>query len=96
MALHHWQYPCPTCQRPTLHVRNSYDVPHLEHLVFFALLVLTSLLTDDSTISIVLILAAAGWLCVWAVTWLANKLIRKEPFRCHACGLAAGESQKPI
>jgi len=33
MALQHSQYNCPTCKRPTMHVRNTYDVPHVLHLL---------------------------------------------------------------
>jgi ribosomal protein L37AE/L43A len=33
MALQHWQANCATCQRSTLHVRNTYDVPHVAHLL---------------------------------------------------------------
>ena len=33
MALQHWQANCPTCNRATLHIRNTYDVPHVLHLL---------------------------------------------------------------
>ena len=33
MAIQHWQTYCHTCKRPTLHIRNTYDVPHVAHLL---------------------------------------------------------------
>ena len=33
MAIQHWQANCPTCERATLHIRNTYDVPHVAHLL---------------------------------------------------------------
>lgn len=33
MALQQQQYFCQNCQKPTLHTRNTYDVPHVAHLL---------------------------------------------------------------
>src|SRR4051812_25822470 len=37
MALEHAQYHCCRCNRPTLHVRTTRDVPHVLHLLMTVL-----------------------------------------------------------
>jgi hypothetical protein len=38
MAIQHWQSHCSTCKRATLHIRNTYDVPHVLHLLISVVL----------------------------------------------------------
>jgi hypothetical protein len=89
MAIQHTQSHCLACKRPTLHVRNTYDVPHLGHLVFFCALWLAGLFVPNATLTVLFGLAAVVWLAAWAAHTLANWLSASEPFRCHACGTPA-------
>lgn len=39
MAVQYGQYHCNRCGRPMLHVRNTYDVPHLAHFILIVVTV---------------------------------------------------------
>ena len=71
MAVEYEQDLCHRCGRLTMHVRNTYDVPHIGHLL-------------------VTIFTLGFWLPIWFLHCLVN-LWSSEPFRCQACGQAAGE-----
>ena len=60
--LQHTQSHCLTCQRPTLHVRNTYDVPHVGHLIVVCALGLAALIAGGGLPTIVLAIAATCWL----------------------------------
>jgi hypothetical protein len=84
--LQHSQSHCLTCQRPTLHVRSTYDVPHTAHLLAVAALGLGALVARDLTLTPLLAGAACLWLTIWAAHALLNTVSGGQPFRCHVCG----------
>ena len=95
MSLQYSRYECRECGKPALHVRSTYDVPHLGHLVFACTLSLAALLTRGDT-STLLGGAAVAWLAIWGLHSAASYLTRSEPYRCQACGAAPSQSQKAI
>ena len=82
--LQHTQSHCLTCQRPTLHVRNTYDTPHTAHLIFVCALGLGALIAGP--LMTFLIIAAGCWALVWASHTFANFLSAGVSFRCTHCG----------
>jgi hypothetical protein len=75
---------CSECQRHTLHVVNTYDVPHV---VWVLLLLLSpSLLLLVPKIQPELPLIAS---VIFGLLWLAHVILHlfdDEPFRCNVCG----------
>src|SRR5436305_1822158 len=84
--LQHTQSHCLACQRPTLHLRSTYDVPHTAHLIFVCALGLGALVARDGLLSPLLIIAATCWLLIWASHSFVNLFAAGVPFRCHDCG----------
>jgi hypothetical protein len=68
-----------------LHVRSTYDVPHVGHLVLVGFLATAALVTPAG-LSPVFVMAAAGWLAIWALHAVANVLAGGRPYRCNLCG----------
>lgn len=79
----HAQAHCQTCQRPTLHVRNSYDVPHVGHLI---LVCAFGLAAAVNPLWPLFAGAALAWLAVWAAHTAVNWLSVGPPYRCQVCG----------
>jgi hypothetical protein len=90
--LQHTQSHCLTCQRPTLFVRNTYDAPHVAHLMLFCALGLAAVVARDAVLSNLFAFAAVAWLGVWAVHAVANLLAAGQPFRCQQCGSVAASA----
>jgi len=87
--IQHTQHKCPTCQGPTLHVRSTYDVPHLGHLIVVAALGLAAVVARNSATSAAAVAAAFVWVLVWGLHTFGNMLAKQEPYRCHHCGTEA-------
>jgi hypothetical protein len=83
----HAQAHCHTCQRPTLFVRNSYDTPHVAHLIFVCALGVGALVAAGP-LTWFLLIAAGCWLLIWASHTFANFLSAGVPFRCQQCSSA--------
>lgn len=79
--IQHAQYVCKTCQKPTLHVRNRYTVPHIGHLVLTLFFAALGIAFPPA------LLLAGGWLCVWILHGLLNVFTLRR-FRCNVCGAA--------
>lgn len=90
--IQHDQRHCPTCQRPTLHVRNRYDMPHTGYLVVWAFACLVAIVAPRTFWALfcgplVVILPVA-----WFVHGLINLLVAGPAYRCATCGSATGQS----
>jgi hypothetical protein len=96
MAIEFSRYQCRACGKPVLHVRNRYDVPHLGHLIFICGLAMASLVARDVALATLFSVGVVGWLLLWAVHAVVNRLLAGPPFRCQVCGCEPGESQKAI
>jgi ribosomal protein L37AE/L43A len=82
MALQHSQYNCPTCKRATLHIRNTYDVPHVAHLLIAtAIGALASVLIG----SLEGLFAGIAWVPVWFLHIVIHGLFPPR-WRCQTCG----------
>src|SRR5262245_30546921 len=87
--LQHTQSHCVACQRPTLFVRNTYDVPHVVYVVLVCASVLATLIARDVVLLSLFGLSAAVWVFFWSVHAIANLVTAGAPFRCHHCGTEA-------
>jgi len=70
---------CRTCNRPTLHTRNRYRVPHLSHLVFMLVLIVVAIIFPLAWLAVIL------WPFMWLLHCMAN-LFSLTPYRCQQCG----------
>lgn len=77
---------CATCQRPTLQVRNSYDVPHVCHLIAVCAFGMAAIVTRDPQAAVLCLAGCCGWLVVWALQTVVNLCLPGPPYRCAACG----------
>lgn len=79
MAEKYGQSHCEYCNRPTLHVRDSYVMPHGGHAAATLLLFLLGLLFWPA------LFLAGLWVCLWFFHTLMNFSF-KSRYRCTLCG----------